>query len=76
MSKTQKADRARATLEHVGEALTEIRTRHHRRFEQSAPEEQEVREDAHRMLRALTQLEQELHKAINAELISKKGQET
>ena len=66
MNREQKAERARALLNDalLQEAFSQIRKRQLSAFENSAPESPEAREQAYTMLRALTQLESELQRAV------------
>ncbi|NKX42097.1 hypothetical protein HGG71_11565 [Rhodobacteraceae bacterium R_SAG2] len=71
MTPEQKAERARATLEAWADAFSAIRERHLAAFENSAPADTAAREQAHAMLRAITQLRAEMHSAIDDEAIKK-----
>lgn len=73
MENSERANRARAILNDAvfKDAIAEIRERHLAAFENSAPEDSAVRETAHQMLRALTQLQSELQSAIDNEAIQK-----
>lgn len=71
MDNERKAERARAILSDalVVGAFKAIRDRQKAVFTDSAPEESEAREEAKRMLTAITQLEIELREAIDTEAI-------
>lgn len=73
MDNERKAERARAILSDalVVDAFKAIRGRQVAVFTDSAAEESEAREEAKRMLTAITQLEIELREAIDTEAIRK-----
>ena len=73
MTPEQRAERARAILQDVlfTDAIAAIRDRQLTAFENSAPDQTEAREQAHQMLRAITQLTGELQSAIDDEVIKK-----
>lgn len=75
MDNERKAERARAILSDalVVDAFKAIRDRQVAVFTDSAAEESEAREEAKRMLTAITQLEIELREAIDTEAIKQKG---
>ena len=69
----ERANRARAILEDVlfTDAIAAIRERQLATFENSAPDNPAAREEAHQMLRAITQLQTELRTAIDDEAMQK-----
>lgn len=73
MNITERANRARAILTDAifTDATAAIRQRHLAAFENSAPDNPAAREQAHAMLRALTQLTAELQTAIDDEAMQK-----
>lgn len=73
MDTTERANRARAILEDVlfTDAIAAIRERQLAAFESSAPDNPAAREQAHQMLRAITQLKTELRSAIDDEAMQK-----